>query len=166
MTSSITPPTEEAQQAVIKAADVGFGMAGGDKRLLELVKTSLQGVGAELARQVRPGERANVFVPVAAVHDGKSDPGALLLLDDRVVIAWIEGTFRPKQRSVTVALADISNVSTGTSNQGRFSPYEAAITFLAGGAKHEFVLASRASHDRLTMIISSALSGALTFTAD
>lgn len=164
MTSS--EPAVEATQAVIDAAQRGAQMAGGDQRYVQLTEVALKTVGLELARHLGPGESPSLCVPAQVGHDGRYDPGMVLLLDKGAVLAWFEGTFRVKVRSLAFAHGDISDVTTGTHDGGRLSPYRAAITFVAGGARHEFVLPSKVAHDRLTHMVNDILSGAVTFTAE
>jgi hypothetical protein len=156
-------PTVAARQMVIDAAERGAQLAGGDQRFVKLTEVALRTVGLELARHLQAGESASLCVPADVAHDGRYHPGMVLLLDNCAVIAWFEGTLRIKVRSVAFALGDISAVATSTRDRGRLSPYRDAITFVAGGARHEFVLPSRMAEGRLTFMVSGALSGAVTF---
>lgn len=159
-------PAIEAQRAVIDAAERGAQIAGGDQRYVELIKVTLKAAGLELARNLQPGENASLCVPADVAHDGRYDPGMVLLSDKRTVIAWIEGTFRVKVRSLAIAHADVSEVATATRDRGRLSPYRDAITFVAHGARHEFVLPSKVAEGRLTFMVSGVLSGGVTFDQD
>ena len=159
-------PATEARQAVVDAAERGAQMAGGDQRYVKLTMTALKTVGLELARHLQPGESASLCVPGEVAHDGRYDPGMVLLLDKRAVITWIEGTFRVKVRSLAFALGDISEVTTATRDRGRSSPYHDAITFVVGEARHEFVLPSKVAEGRLTFMVNGILSGAVTFDRD
>lgn len=156
----------EAGQAVLDAAERGAQMAGGDQRYVKLTEVALRTVGRELVRHLQPGENASLCVPVEVAHDGRYDPGMVLLLDKRAVIVWFEGTLRIKLRSLAFAHGDISEVTTTARDRGRLSPYRDAITFAAGGAQHEFVLPSKLAEGRLTFMVSGILSGAVTFSSD
>jgi hypothetical protein len=156
-------PAAEARQAVIDAAERAAQMAGADRRYVRLAEAALQAVGLELARHLQPGESASICVPADVAHDGRYDPGMVLLLDRRIVITWFEGTFRVRVRSAAFAHRDISDVTTATRDRGRLSPYRDAITFAAGGERREFVLPSRVAEGRLTFMVSGILSGAITF---
>jgi len=159
-------PAVEVRQAIIDAAERGAQMAGGDQRYVNLTKVALQTVGLELARHLQSGESASVCVPAEVAHDGRYDPGMVLLLDKRAVITWFEGTFRVKVRSLAFDLADISEAATVTRDRGRLSPYRDAITFAASGGRHEFVLPSKVAEGRLTFMVNGILSGAVTFGRD
>lgn len=152
----------ELQRAVVAAAEQGAQVAGDDQRYAKFTEVTLQMVGLELARHLQPGETASLCIPADIAHDGRYDPGMVLLLDKRAVIAWFEGTFRIKVRSLAFAHSDISDVSTASRDRGRFSLCRDAITFVADGAQHEFVLPSRAAEDRLTFMVHGILSGWIT----
>lgn len=156
-------PPVEARQAVFDAAGRGAQMAGGDQRYVKLTELGLKTVGVELARHLRSGESASLCVPVDVAHDGRYDPGLVMLLDDRTVITWFEGTFRVKVHSLAFAHDDISGVTTAPRDGRRTSVYQDAITFVAGGARHEFVLPSKVAHGRLTSMVHGVLCGAVTF---
>lgn len=159
-------PPVEAMQTVIDAAERGAQMAGGDQRYVKLTEAGLKTVGLELARHLQPGENASLCIPTEVAHDDRYDPGMVLVSDKRAVIAWIEGTFRVKVRSLAFTHGDISQVATATRDRGRLSPYRDVITFVAGGARHEFVLPSKVAESRLTFMVSGVVSGAVTFSHD
>jgi hypothetical protein len=158
-----TQATTEAMRAVIAAAERGAQLAGGDQRYIAIAKTAMEAVGAELARQIEHGESASVCAPVDVAHDGRHDPGMVLLLNERVVIAWFEGTLRVKRRSLAFSYRDISEVATAARDRGRLSPYRDGISFAAGGARQEFVLPSKVAKDGLTSMIKDLLTGAVSF---
>lgn len=164
MTSS--GPAVEARRTIIDAAERGAQIAGGDQRYVSLATGALKTVAVELAGHLQPGESASLCVPAEVAHDGRYDPGMVLLLARRVVIAWFEGTFRVKVRSISFAFSDISEVATATRDRGRLSPHRDAITFTAAGARHEFVLPSRVAQNRLTAMVSDLVSGAVIFGGD
>lgn len=155
-----TQPGTVAMHAVIAAAERGAQLAGGDQRYVAAAKTGLEAVGAELARHIEPGEnKSSLCVPAVVAHDGRHDPGMVLLLRERVIIAWIEGTLRVKRRSLAFAYRDISDVATVDRDRGRLSPYRDGISFAAGGSRHEFVLPSKVAKEALTATITGVLSG-------
>jgi hypothetical protein len=54
-------------------------------------------------------------------------------------------------------------VATATRDRGRLSPHQDAITFVADGARYEFVLPSKIAEGRLTFMVNGVLSGAVSF---
>lgn len=156
-----TQPAATAMHAVIAAAERGAQLAGGDQRYIALTKTGLEAVGAELARQIESGESGSICVPADVAHDGRLDPGMVLLMKERVVIAWIEGTLRVKRRSLAFSYRDISEVAASTRDRGRLSPYQDGITFAVGGVRQEFVLPSKVAKDSLAAMIRDLLSGSV-----
>jgi len=158
-----TQPTLEAKQAVVDAIQRAAQLAGGDRRYLELAHADLKMVGLELARHLEPGEVASLCLPAEVAHDGRYDPGMVLLLDKRAVIAWFEGTLRVTKRSLAFTLSDISELATVARDRGRRSVFRQAVTFAVGGARHEIVLPSEAAKGLLTDMVSGVLSGAVTF---
>ena len=156
-------PTTEAMNKVIAAAERGAQLAGGDQRYVTIAKTAMAAVGAELARQIEHDESASVCAPADVAHDGRYDPGMVLLLKERVIIAWFEGTLRVKRRSLAYSYHDISEVAAVARDRGRLSPYRDGISFAAGGTQQEFVLPSKVAKDGLGSMIKDLLSGAITF---
>jgi hypothetical protein len=152
-------PTTEAMHKVIAAAERGAQLAGGDQRYVAIAKTAMSAVGAELARHIEPDETASICSPVDVAHDGRYDRGMVLLLKERVIIAWFEGTLRVKRRSLAYSYRDISEVATVERDRGRLSPYREGISFAAAGAQQEFVLPSKVAKDGLRSMIKDLLCG-------
>jgi hypothetical protein len=155
-----------SKQKVVDAAERAAQMAGGDERYVKLTQLALKTVGLELARYLEPDENASLCVPADVAHDGRYDPGMVLLSDERAVITWFEGTFRVKVHSRAVGYGDMKEVATSARDRGRLSPYRDGITFMVGGARHEFVLPSKIAEERLTFMVHGILSGAITFGQD
>jgi len=155
-------PSEEAAQLVLDAFEEGVRLGAIDERFAKLAKYSVQLVGLELARNVRPGERRTFCVPVQVATGAKVEPGALLLLEHRLVVAWSEGVLRPQDHSVACALSEVSDIRSFKRKTGRLSDEQDAISFSAGGRRVELVLYSTVSHQRLTMMIGGVLNGAIT----
>ena len=159
----VNEPSAQAQQVVISAVNRGGQIAGGDHRYASLAKATVETVGMELARHVQPGETAALCVLAEIACNGRYRDGMVLLLDNHVVLAWFEGMFRVKVHSLAFARTDISDVATTTRDRNL---YQDAITFVANGTQQEFVLPSKIAHRRLALMISGALTGALTFNQD
>lgn len=157
-------PATAAKEAVIAAAERGAQLAGGDQRYVVAAHAALKAVGVELACQLEVGESASVCAPVEVAHRGRYDPGMVLLLEKRAVIAWIEGKLRLRARSLTFAYSDISKVNTIARDRGRHSPYQAGISFFADGAEQVLVLPSKVAKNRLSFTIRGTLSGTATWT--
>lgn len=158
-----TQPVTGAKEAVIAAAGRGAQLAGGDQRYVAAAHAALQAVGVELACQLAAGESASVCAPVEVAHSGRYDPGMILLLEKRAVIAWVEGKFRLRARSLVLAYSDISKVNTIARDRGRLSPYQAGISFFAYGAEQVLVLPSKVAKSGLSFAIRGLLSGAAAF---
>lgn len=158
-----TQPATGAKEAVIAAAERGAQLAGGDQRYVAAVYTALKTIGVELACQLEAGESASVCAPVEVAHSGRYDPGMVLLLEKRAVIAWIEGKFRLRVRSLVFAYSDIDKVNTIARDRGRLSLYQAGISFFADGAEQVFVLPSKVAKSGLSFTIRRLLSGAVAF---
>lgn len=161
-----TQPTVEAWQEIVDAAERGAQIAGSDQRYVKLTKVTLQTVGRELARHLQPGEEAPLCIPADVAHDGRYDPGMVLLLAKRTVVAWVEGTLRIRVRSLSFAHDDISEVATVARDRGRLSPCRDAIIFVAGEERHEFVFPSKVARELLSTTVSGMLVGAITFTKE
>jgi hypothetical protein len=142
-------PDDVAKQTVIDAFEQGAQLGALDKRFVKLTELAMRNVGLELARNVRAGERAAVCVPVQVDNGTKVNPGAALLLEHRVVLAWIEGILKPKPYSVSSLLADVSDVHAFARKVGLISAQLDAISFSANGRKIEIVLHSEVAHKRV-----------------
>jgi hypothetical protein len=153
-----------AKQTVVDAYEQGAQFGALDNRFVKLVELSMQNVGLELARNVTPGERAAFCVPVQVDNGSKINPGALLLLEHRVVVAWSEGIRKPKPHSVTHALSAVSDVRSFKQKAGMFSAQLDAISFVARGTRLEMVLYSQVMHQRLAPMITGTLDGSFTYT--
>lgn len=160
---TLTQPATEAKEAVITAAERGAQLAGGDQRYVGAAHAALKAVGVELACQLEPGESASVCAPVEVAHSSRYDPGMILLLENRAVIAWIEGKFRLKVRSRSFAYRDISKVNTIARDRGRLSPYQAGIAFFADGTEQVLILPSKVAKKGLSFTIRGLLSGRVAF---
>jgi hypothetical protein len=158
-----TQPATGAKEAVIAAAERGVQLAGGDQRYVAAAYTALKTIGMELACRLEAGESASVCAPVEVAHSGRYDPGMVLLLEKRAVIAWIEGKFRLRVRSLVFAYSDIGKVNVIARDRGRLSLYQAGISFFADGAEQVFVLPSKVAKRGLSFTIRRLLSGAVAF---
>lgn len=158
----MTTPSPEAQQAVLDAANRGCEIAAFDGRLVTMAKTNMALVGMDLARNVRPGERSWFCLPIIVdIHDGKTYPGAVLLLEHRVVVTWSEGLLRPKLISQAWDLSAIDNVRSFTRKVGRVSAQLATVAFTAGGREIELVTHSEISEKRAATMLEWALNGVM-----
>ena len=156
-------PDDAAKRTVVDAFEQGAHLGALDGRFVKLVELAMKMVGLELARNVKPGERPGFCVPAHVDTGAKVNSGAVLLLEERVVIAWSEGTIRPKPRSLAVALSDIGDVRAFKRKVGRVSAQLDAISFSAHGRKIEIVLHSVVSHERVALMISGRLDGSVAF---
>lgn len=159
-------PDDATKQRVLDAAEQGAQLGALDGRFVKLVELAMQMVGLELARNIRPGERAALCVPVQVDNRSKVNPGAILLLEHRVVVAWSEGILRPKPHSVAYALTDVSDVRTFKRKVGKVSAQLDAISFTAQTDAVEIILHSEVSHQRVTLVVSGALGRSVTFNWD
>jgi hypothetical protein len=156
-------PNALQKQIVVDAFNEGAKLGALDGRFVKLTTNAMQLVGLELARNVDASDRASICVPVNVDVGSKINPGAILLLEDRVVIAWSEGALRPKPRSLTCELSEVSNVVSSKRRVGKISAQLDAVSFTAAEEMIQIILHSEVSHDRLTPVISGALNGAVTF---
>ena len=156
-------PDDAAKQTVVDAYEQGAQLAALDNRYVKLAELSMQMVGLELARNVMPGEHAAFCVPVQVASGSKVNPGAVLVLEHRVVIAWSEGVLRPKPHSVAYELSDVGDVRSFTRKVGRVSAELDAISFVAHDSTVEIVFHSEVSHERVTPTVHGVLNGGVTY---
>lgn len=163
----MSTPDDHAKQTVVDAFGRGAQIGALDNRYVKLMQLAMQGVGLELARNVRPEERASLAIPVQVVGVGKVSPlGAVMLLEHRIVLAWGEGTLRPKIHSTSCALAEVTDVRTFRRKVGRVSAQLDAISFQMRGRPAEIVLHSEVSNQRATFMLGGILDGSVAFNWD
>jgi hypothetical protein len=159
-------PDNAAKQTIVDAFEQGAQLGALDTRFVKLVELAMRMVGLELARNVAVGERSAFCVPVHVDNGSKVNPGAVLLLEHRVVIAWSEGIFRPKPHSLAFLLTDVGDVHTVKRQVGKISAQLDAISFSAHRRKIEIILHSEVVHKRLAFMIAGVLDGSITHNWD
>ena len=111
-----------------------------DNRYVELAELAMSLVGLELASSVKQGERAAFAVSVQVDLGSKLYPGAVLVLEHRVVVAWSEGILRPTPHSMAAKLGDVSDVET-SKRKTRAGAQLDVVSFVAAERKVALVLA-------------------------
>lgn len=162
-TGASPTPGDAAKEIVVEAFRRGAELAATDERFVKLARYAMQLVGLELARNVAPGERAAFCVPVQVDNGSKVNPGAVLLLEHRVVVAWSEAVLHPTPRSSAFALADIADVRSFQRKVGKVSAQLDAISFSAHERAIEVILHSAVSNKRLAFMIVGTLNGSIRF---
>jgi hypothetical protein len=147
----------------VDAFERGVQIGALDARFVKLVEMAMKTVGLELARNVLAGERGVFCVPAQVAKATDVDPGAVLLLEDRVVIAWSEGIFRPRPHSLAWPLADVSDMRIFKRKAGKLSARLDAIAFSAHGCNIEVILHSEVAHNRLVAMVAGVLDGSISF---
>jgi hypothetical protein len=157
--------TEVDRDAKLKVADaINYGVHPGaleDGRFMSIAQGALKLVGLELARNVRPEERAAFCVPVQVAVDGSTlHPGAVVLLEDRVIVAWSDVMPPSTPHAISCQIPDVSNVKVRTRDMTTLPWSRDALLFSVAGRAIELVLYSDVSEDRAGTLLCSALRGA------
>src|SRR3954470_10474546 len=125
----------------------------------------LKMMGGDLAAQLRPGDRTNILLVCGVeVDGGKDNPGALLCLEDRVVVCWMRGTFRPRTELRTVPLADVVGLTRTTRTGSRVVGDRTLLSFRSPQGATTLVLYAPEMEEAATFTVEGILSGAITFT--
>jgi hypothetical protein len=156
-------PSDSAKRLVLDAARKGAQFGSVDDQFAKVSEHALSSVGLELARNVQPGERASFCIPVQVVNGSTVDPGAVLFLEHRAVLAWSEGTFPPRPFSAAFGFGEVTQVHAYQRAAGEMSAFHDAVTFVVRGCPIEIILYSEVSHRRLPVMVSDLLSHAIVF---
>lgn len=152
--------SSHGEEEVLNAANLGvsIGVDDGDD-FIKVSKLALNTCASELAQHVADGESAALCVAVQVQVGGKINPGAILLLDDRAILAWTEGTFRVKTRTQVLFLANIESVTTALKRPNRLEQTVATVCTTAGH-EHE-ILFWPVMKPRLGTLVCGFLDGTL-----
>jgi hypothetical protein len=155
----------DSEQLVIDAANRGIGLAGSGTFMHEMTVNTLTLHGRDLATQLRPGDRPSVLLACGVeVDGGKENPGGVLYLDDRIVVCWLKGTFRPKTELRVVPLADIAGVSSVPRTGNRLTGDRTIVSFRSSQGATSLVLYSPEMDERAVFLAEQMLTDAVTFT--
>ena len=133
---------EPARQLVRAAAGRGVEIGAGDVRFQAVSENALRLLETALAEHVTGAERVAICLPVLVVDRRDRFAGAVLLVDQRAVLAWSEGQFRPRTNSLAIDYSDIHDVRRGERSFGHYAVPRQTISFAAGDRHHEIVLYS------------------------
>jgi hypothetical protein len=155
----------DSEQLVIDAANRGIGLAGSGDFVYEMTVNVLKMMGRDLAQQLRPGDRPSILLVCGVeVDGGKDNPGAVLYLEDRIVVCWMKGTFRPKTEMRVVPLADVVGLTRTTRTGNRLTGDRTLLSFRSAQGATTLVLYAPKMEDRAVFTAEGILSGAITFT--
>jgi len=125
----------KASDIVVVSAQLGADTVG-DDLFFKLTQNAVTLVGAELARHIRDGERPGVLSPLEVVIDGKDRLGAILVLEDRAILAWTIGTLRMRNFEEVIPLAAVTDAVTGERPRGVMTKARDTLTIYAGKTWH------------------------------
>ena len=151
---------------VADAITSGIEIGARNREFMELAMATLKIVGHELAGNVRPGDRPHIAIPALIDVGTKSQPGAVLVLQDRAVVAWSEGRLKTNCRSSVHPIATISDVTCFERPTGNGSDVHQAISFVDPGGRVTFAYPKDLCHERLALVLQGALVGAVSIDLD
>ena len=108
------------EDILIDSANAAAATVGTDD-FVKLTKNALSLVGSEMSGRLTPDDSPGLFAPANLEQGGKDRLGGILVLKDRALIAWTEGTFRIKSFGAVVAYDSIANSELGTRPGGPMS---------------------------------------------
>lgn len=103
-------PHLEPREIVASGAQAFLQTIEDDERMTEMVVLVLRQHGVRLTEQVTASDRASALVPADVLIDGREQPGAVLVLQNRVIFVWMTGTFRAKTFLEVVPRESITDV--------------------------------------------------------
>lgn len=106
------------QDILIASADAAARTVGTDF-FLKITKKTLGFTAQEMLPLINSTDYSGLYAPMDIEQEGKDRQGAILVMEDRVILAWIVGTLRIKGYHVVVPREDITGVRTDTVSGGR-----------------------------------------------
>jgi hypothetical protein len=120
------------EQVIMASANAGAATVG-TNLFVSLTNKALQLMGRSLEQHLDDGDTPGVLSPADVVRDGKDRVGCVLVLADRVIIAWTEGTFRIRTSETVLQKTSISAVETGVRPGGAMQKPRETLTITADG---------------------------------
>jgi hypothetical protein len=155
----------DSEQLIIDAANRAIGLAGSGDFIYEMTINVVKLMGRDLAAQLRPGDRPSILLVCSVeVDGGKDNPGAVLYLEDRIVVCWMKGTFRPKTEMRVVPLVDVAGLTRTTRTGNRLTGDRTLLSFRSPQGSTTLVLYAPKMEERAVFTAEGILSGAITFT--
>jgi hypothetical protein len=155
----------DSEQLIIDAANRGIGLAGSGEFIYGMTVNVLKLMGRDFAAQLRPGDRPSILLVCdVEVDGGKGNPGAVLCLEDRIVLAWMKGTFRPTTEIRVVPLVDVVGLTRTTRTGSRARGDRTLLSFSSRQGATTLVLYSPKMEEAAVFTTEGILSGAITFT--
>jgi len=93
----------------------------GTEAFQELMGSTLRLTAPELIAHIDPRDTPGLLVPAFVCIGGKNQPGCLLALSDRVVIAWSAGVLRPKSSIAVLPYSSIERIDHDVRPESRAS---------------------------------------------
>lgn len=107
-----------AKEIVIDSASAAAATVGTDE-FAKLTKYALNLNGARITQHLKAGDHPGLFSPADIEKDGKLRLGAILALEDRVIIAWTVGAFRMKSFDKVIPRGSIEHVEVTTRREAK-----------------------------------------------
>jgi hypothetical protein len=155
---------QDAIEKVSVAFSEGIKLVGGNEQYVELVKGAMGLFGAELAGHVESGELVHIVLPVAVLFDEGPIPGAAAFIGDGLVLAWWD-TAEEISVSAPYQLSALSDIATSQRAWSEVPDELDVVSFSASDDEWiELGCYSFLCGANFTFILSTALTGAMTFT--
>ena len=108
------------EDILLSSADASLSMVR-TELFAKLTSKALQFIGSEFLPLLEAQDKPGLFSPVDIEVEGKERQGAILVLEDRAILAWIVGTLRIKGFHAVVPRDTISDLSSETASGGRMT---------------------------------------------
>jgi hypothetical protein len=116
---------------ILKEAAIVTAAKAGTDRCVKMVENSLKLCGKAILPYIHRGDESGLFVPLLVKHQGKEQPGCILTLSDRAVLAWITGTFRVKNFEAVIPYSSIEWIEAEAEPASRTSAARDVLRILA-----------------------------------
>lgn len=109
------------EQIVLSSASAAANTVGTNE-FAKFTQAALTLTRAAVERHLNPADKPGLLAPVDVSVDGKDRFGVMLVLMDRVVIAWTTGTFRIKNFETVIPRDAITSIETTVRPAGTLTP--------------------------------------------
>lgn len=119
-----------AEDVIMASAEAGAATVQ-TQMFVSMTEKALSLIGVEIEKLVHDEDRPGLFSPVEIARQGKNRIGGILVLDDRLILGWVEGNFRIKNFEAVVPKDTITSVTRGVQDGSAFSKPRETLTIAA-----------------------------------
>lgn len=130
-----------AESIIVDSANAAVTTVATDA-FAKLTNHTLNWTISDLARHVSADDRPGLFSPVEVEQEGKDRLGAVLALEDRVIVAWTVGVLRMRHYERVITYGSIECLELTTRPGGPMSKDRDVLRITADGTTWNLVFAN------------------------